>query len=174
MRRDLFERADECRPSPFEGMWKFFYFSQSAGYASSPAGAASVYEMQSNVIRELASDGGCVIIGRTADYLLRDNPRLASLFLHAPMAHRLKRATIYKECPEGMDLENYVRRRDRMRRDYYNYFTGRSWGDAANYHLSIDSSILSLEDTTRMVINWLEGWPEKRDALEFYDTLPKQ
>ena len=111
-----------------------------------------MFQIQSDVIRSIAEAGDAVIIGRCADYILRDMKCL-DVFVCAPMDFRIKRLVeIEGLSPE--DAEDLMRRKDRTRETYYNYYTFGSWGKADNYDLCIDSSILGIEGTADYIIDF--------------------
>ena len=93
---------------------------------------------QSDVIRELADQGPCVIVGRCADYILRDDPRRLSVFVHAPLDERVRRAREEYGVQEP-NLESFVLRQDKARASYYNYFATGKWGQSREYDLCVNS-----------------------------------
>lgn len=99
-----------------------------------------VYIAQSKVIRDIADRGPCVIIGRCADYVLRENEDSIHVFIHAPIEARIKRAREEYRV-EDEEMEAYVRKMDKSRAAYYNFFTQNKWGVARHYHMTLDSSI---------------------------------
>ena len=118
-----------------------------------------VYLWQSDVIRELAKKGPCIIIGRCADEVLRDHPGLISVFITAPMVVRETR--IAARCPNVLQEKlqtprQYVNQTDRLRANYYNYHTGREWGDISNYDLTLDSSKLGIEGTADLLAEYVK------------------
>lgn len=99
-----------------------------------------IFIAESRVIQNLAEKQSCVIVGRCADYVLREKKNCLKVFIHAPLEQRIKRIrTEYHE--ETPSLEDYVQKQDKNRASYYNFFTQNKWGKAQNYHLSIDSSM---------------------------------
>jgi cytidylate kinase len=99
-----------------------------------------IFLVQCKVIRQVAEECSCVIVGRCADYVLRDKPNCIRVFIHAPMEERIKRIReVYRE--EQPNLEDFIQKQDKNRASYYNYYTHGKWGKAQNYHLCIDSSI---------------------------------
>jgi hypothetical protein len=99
-----------------------------------------VFLAQSRAIRNAAEKGSCVIIGRCADYVLRDHENCLRVFIHAPLDWRVK--VVRDEYREGESpFEEHVRREDKNRAAYYNFFTQEKWGKAQNYHLCLDSSL---------------------------------
>ncbi len=98
------------------------------------------FAAQSNLIRSLADKGSCVIVGRCADYILKNYANRVSFFIHAPVELRAKRIVEeYGETPK--DPVAAVRKWDKKRASYYNFITQSRWGSAQNYDLTIDSSI---------------------------------
>lgn len=114
-----------------------------------------LYTLQVNIIQDLAKQGSCILIGRCADYILRDDPDLISLFIHAPLAYRKRRIESLYSVPQDK-IEGMLAKADKSRANYYNYYTERKWGSASNYDLSIDSSLLSLEDTVKFLREYVE------------------
>jgi cytidylate kinase len=99
-----------------------------------------VFIAQSNIIREIASRESCVIIGRCADYVLAEMRECVHFFVYAPLDWRVK--IVRDEYKEGEgELTGYIRKQDKDRASYYNFFTQKKWGKAQNYNLCLDSSI---------------------------------
>jgi len=99
-----------------------------------------VFIAQSNVIRRVAGEGSCVIVGRCADYVLRDHPGVIRIFIHAPIEDRLRRAAVEYHVPAD-NMKVIVQKTDKNRASYYNHFTGGMWGNCQNYDLAINSSL---------------------------------
>lgn len=110
-----------------------------------------LFNIQSEVIRNIADKGDAIIIGRCADYILRDKECL-NVFITAPMEYRIHRL-METEGIDADEAESLIRRKDRTRETYYNYYTFGSWGLASNYHLCVDSSILGIEGTADLIID---------------------
>lgn len=100
----------------------------------------AIFESEGEVIRRLADQGNCVILGRCADYFLRERPNCLKVYLHAPEDYRVKRIMDTENLSEE-DARQKVRRMDRRRSDNYHYYTRRIWGHSKNYDLTIDTSI---------------------------------
>lgn len=115
-----------------------------------------LYFTQVKVIKELAEKGPCVIVGRCADYILRDRNDVLNVFIHADMEHKknhcLERGQFSEENAEDM-----IRRRDKLRADHYRYYTDEKWGDSTNYHLCMDSSVFGIEKCVSMIENACRG-----------------
>ena len=111
-----------------------------------------LFKAQSDVIRSIAEKGDAVIIGRCADYILRDLPCL-NVFVTGPVEYRVGRIMKSEGLTEE-EAEKLIRKKDRLRETYYHYYTFGSWGSASNYHLSLDSSILGIEGTAQYIIEF--------------------
>ena len=147
--RQLFERNDE-RKSLFS-LSSFFstgLFVQGENYLNSDI----LFQIQSEVIRSIAESSSAIFIGRCSDYILRDLNCL-DVFVCGPEEYRVSRVAAL----EGMSEEDalaLIRRKDRTREAYYNYYTFGNWGKASNYDLCIDSSVLGIEGTAEFIIEF--------------------
>lgn len=144
----LFYTADEKIKKPFLGL---FGKSSNAyeGKVLSPdsdefVSDDNLFNYQAKVIKELAEKESCVIVGRCADYVLRDNDNVLSVFVHAPQEFLMEQAA-KKINLTGKELEKYIAGVDKTRAAYYKYYTGNDWTDARNYDLCLDSSKLGFE-----------------------------
>lgn len=97
-----------------------------------------LFIIQSDIIKKAAAEGPCVIVGRCADYILRDDPRRLSVFVHAPLDERVRRAREEYGVQEP-NLESFVLRQDKARASYYNYFATGKWGQSREYDLCVSS-----------------------------------
>ena len=111
-----------------------------------------MFNIQSEVIRGIADKGDAVIIGRCADYILRECKCL-NVFVCAPEEYRIQRLMKEENLTED-EAEKLMRKKDRTRETYYNYYTFGAWGQAANYHLCIDSSVLGIDGTAEYIIDF--------------------
>ena len=95
---------------------------------------------QNNIIRKIADNGSCIIVGRAADYVLRDYENVVRIFVHAPEEYKIRRVMeVYGDSLE--DAKKNVRKSDTARASYYKNISGQAWGDRRNYELIIDSSV---------------------------------
>ena len=109
---------------------------------------------QFNVIRKVAQADNCVIVGRCADYVLREKKNLLTVFLHAPMAYRVERVMAENSIDSPQLAEKTIKKQDKARADYYNFFTHKKWGDAASAMLSVDTSTLSPDDVAEVIAGY--------------------
>ena len=115
----------------------------------------NLFNYQAKVIKELAAQESCVIIGRCADYVLKDYPNVLSVFIHAPKEYCLEGAA-KKHSMSPKELERFINKTDKHRAEYYKYHTGREWTDARNYDLCLDSSKLGYERCVDEIISYMK------------------
>ncbi len=117
---------------------------------SDKAVADQVYIAESNAIKEVAQQGSCVIVGRCADHILKDDFDVFSVFVHAPLKMRVERAV--EQCGVAeRRAEATVRERDRARARHYEYYTDKDWGDCDNYHLTVNSGRFGIEKSVELI-----------------------
>lgn len=110
-------------------------------------------QAQNQVIRKIADNGSCVIVGRAADYVLRDYKDVVRVFIHAPKEYRMKQVMeVYGDTP--VEAKRNIRRSDKARASYYKHISGNRWGDAQNYELTVDSSV-GLEKTADLIVQYV-------------------
>ncbi len=155
---DFFEAADERTPSFFSSLWSFNTGYNSGAYfiGDSPLSDDSIYKAQSNVMRSLADRGPCVIVGRTADYILRNHCKVVSVFLHASMQARIERIIQRGDCKDAKEAEAMAEKKNKLRAEYYNFYTDKKWGDAQSYDLSIDSSLFGAQETADLIVEFIK------------------
>ena len=100
---------------------------------------------QFNVIRKVAQGDNCVIMGRCADYVLREKPNLLTVFLHAPTEYRVEQLMNEQSIDSKSLAEKTIKKHDKARSEYYNFFTHKKWGDSSSYMLTIDVSRLDAD-----------------------------
>ncbi|WP_343209700.1 cytidylate kinase-like family protein [Anaerolentibacter hominis] len=114
-----------------------------------------IYLAQSEIIHKVADEGPCVIIGRCADYVLKDRSDVLHLFIWADLDSRVKRAVeLYNLSPDK--AEENVLKVDKRRANYYNYHANGKWGAAANYHLSLKSDSLGVDKSVELLKKFVE------------------
>lgn len=114
----------------------------------------TVFRIQSQVIENLAEDKSCVIVGRCSDYVLRNHPNVINVFIHGDEEFKLERVMkIYKlKEKEALDI---MKKTDKKRGNYYNFYTNRKWGDVSNYHIAIDSAVLGVDDSAKILSDFV-------------------
>lgn len=164
---EFFEKKDERFPTFVNGLFSFT-FGYGAMSSASYSGANSIsddslYRAQSDFIHSLADENSCVIVGRTADYVLRDHPGLVNIFVHAPAEVCARRIMARDpECTTIEKAKQKAHRMNKLRASYYNFYTDRTWGQASTYHLSVDTSLMPMESIVEMVCDYIRlRFPEK-------------
>ena len=166
--KELFANSDEKRN--LLALSSFIVDVGRFGSADNYMSDNQLFVIQSNVIRSLADKGPAIFIGRCSDYILRDRKCL-DVFVTATDEVRIKRiAERMNITPEQAD--SLMRKTDRTRETYYNYYTFGNWGVASNYDLCVDSSVLGIEGTADMIIDFCRraGLLSKDAVLPFSDV----
>ena len=166
--KELFANSDEKRN--LLALSSFIVDVGRFGSADNYMSDNQLFVIQSNVIRSLADKGTAIFIGRCSDYILRDRKCL-DVFVTATDEVRIKRiAERMNITPEQAD--SLMRKKDRTRETYYNYYTFGNWGVASNYDLCVDSSVLGIEGTADMIIDFCRraGLLSKDAVLPFSDV----
>lgn len=116
--------------------------------------ADNLFNYQAMIIRRLAEQEPCVIVGRCADFVLKDYDNVLSVFVHAPHEFCMEQAA-KKHSMSTKELEKFILKTDKERAGYYKYHTGREWTDARNYDLCLDSSKLGFERCVEEIIAYM-------------------
>lgn len=157
MSPEYFERNDERVPRFFSGLFSFSHgYSPMSLYAGpSSISSDSIYQAQCNLIHEIAAAGPCVIVGRTADYVLRDMDNVVNIFVHAPIDDCVRRILERADSLSADDARNLAEKTNKLRSAFYNFYTDKRWGAATSYDLCLDSSLMPLDKTADLVIDYL-------------------
>ena len=147
---DLFRSFDE-RPKSFLYSVAMDPYSFSMNHVM-PKGSIEqqVYLATYDTIKKLADKGPCVLIGRCADYALKDRDDVINLFITAPLENRIERVARRNGITRD-EAKERIKRTDKSRASYYNYYSFMYWGDAKSYDLCIDSSLLGIEGTVELL-----------------------
>ena len=110
-----------------------------------------LFILQSEAIKNYAAEGSCVIIGRCADYVLREEPNLFRIFIYGDLDHR--QARVKERHPELKESKiiDVISKTDKRRSSYYNFYTGNKWGKYDNYDMAINSSTFGVEETAKII-----------------------
>lgn len=120
-----------------------------------------LFKFQSDAIRKLAAEQSCVLVGRCADYILRDDPDCLSFFIHTTPEHRIQRI-IERQDITVEQAKELMMKTDKSRAAYYNYYTNKEWGVASSYNFSIDVSVLGVDETVGFIKDFVERKMNKR------------
>ncbi len=151
IREQLFKDADEKHNS-------FLYSLSMAHYSgmSSPAYLNDVitndklFVIQSNVIKDIAQKESCIFVGRCASEILADTVKSFNIFIHAPYQTRVERIMRVYNVPEA-NAKSLIKKTDKSRASYHNFYSNGKWGDSASYNISIDSSLYGIDGTVALL-----------------------
>lgn len=115
-----------------------------------------LYLLQHKIIKKIAENENCVIVGRCADYVLRENPNCVNIFIYADMEFR-KEQSVKKHGIEEAKAEHIINKTDKSRANYYSFYSGQKWGMAENYDLCINSSKLSEDKIVDLIIDYIKA-----------------
>ncbi|MBD5238748.1 MAG: cytidylate kinase-like family protein [Bacteroidales bacterium] len=152
---ELMEREDERGPGFFSGTMTFTMGLIGSSLGSQPVGHDAVYRAQSEVIRRLGQEKSCVIVGRTADYVLRDHPRCINIFVSAPEEACVQRLLSRGDKASEAEARAMVRKINKLRSSYYNFYTDRQWGMAATYDLTVNSALMPMDQLADFVTDYV-------------------
>lgn len=125
-----------------------------------------IQEEQAEVVRHLAETQSCVIVGKAADYVLRNRTNCLKIYISAPIEARALREKRRGEEISEEKMEKRLRKLDKRRAKFYETYTGRKWGVAENYDLTMDSYLLGIEGTTSLLHEYVQRWRRTRGLLE--------
>lgn len=111
-----------------------------------------IYIAQSNLIKRLAQEGPCVIIGRCSDVILEDSVKI---YVHAPLAKRVERKLSMDTGVSAEKMEDHIRATDKKRKKYYEYYTDQKWGMAENHNLCLDSGLIGVDGCVETALAYL-------------------
>ena len=130
------------------------FFSVAGMYSYDMSLSQKVFLAQFDAIKKIADTESCVIVGRCADYVLKDYENLVSIFVCAPMDEKVKRVTEYYNVKPEKAVST-ITKKDKKRRAYYNYYTDLDWGKAANYDMCINSK-LGIEQCVNLIVQYVK------------------
>ena len=116
----------------------------------------NLFNYQAKVIKELAETTNCIIIGRCADYILKDYDNVIRLYFYAPVEDCIKRIKELYGDSGDKEILKKKNKIDKERAEYYNYYTGRDWNDASNYDMCLNTSSMSYEKCIEMVKAYMD------------------
>ena len=154
--QEFFENADEKKSHGFfHSLFSARAATKALGGGDSYLSNDALFKVQSDIISYLSERESCIFVGRCADYILREHPRCINLFFTANLEDRIARMANEKGItPE--QAEELIEKTDRRRADYYNFYSGKTWGAAESYDLCINTSHLGHEATAKMLIEYID------------------
>lgn len=161
--QEYFEKSDERAPDSMSHISSLGFLAGGINFwFEGSLSGENIFKYQSDVILSLAAEQSCVIVGRCADYILRENPSCYSVFIHAPLEQRVERVMQSENVSKRVAVDT-INKKDKSRAAYYNFYTDRTWGDSATYKLSIDSSVLDIEGTALSIRDFIHRALAKKE-----------
>lgn len=153
----FFERSDEKFPRFVSGTMAFnMAYNPMPWYTSSSISDESIYHDMATMMLKLVERGPCVIVGRSADYILREaNVPVINLFVHAPLDVCARRIVERGDAPDMAKARQMAEKTNRLRANFYNFYTDKHWGEASTYDICFDSSTLPLDDQVAIVAEYI-------------------
>jgi len=116
-----------------------------------------VFLAQFDTIKKIANEGPCVIVGRCADYALADYKNCVNVFIHGNSEVKIKRIMNKYNLSE-QKAKDLITKKDKQRQSYYNYYSSKKWGRADTYDMTINSSVLGIDGTVKLLIQLIEDF----------------
>ena len=151
---EFFEKNDERKGFLDQIFHMHVPFISDSSFYDNGLSQESLFRMQSDAIRKAATESACVFVGRCADYVLRDNPNMVSIFITADLDERVCNVSQRQNCSED-EAQKIINTAESSRASYYNYYTGKTWGSSASYDLCVNTSRLGLESTKEFIAEFI-------------------
>ena len=161
---EYIEKNDERAPSVMGSSIPFSFGFYPMSWIGNPGGGGSdsTYSAQCDLMHELAESEPCVIVGRSADYVLRDLPKLANIFVHAPIEECVRRITSRGDVTRETDAKALAERTNKLRANFYNFYTDKRWGYAESYDLCVNSALMPIDALADYVIEFIKQRLDKK------------
>ena len=160
---NIFEKAEQMSSHSF--LYSVSMFGSAAGVYGLPL-SDKVFLVQSDIIKKCADAGPCVIVGRCADYVLRDYPDVINFYLYSDIDSKIERYKKYynSENKSDKDIRDEIIRRDKKRGAYYNYYTTQRWGEIENYHLSVHTDSVGIDGCVDILEKFVLNYGKKTNG----------
>ncbi len=151
----LFENAE--KNTTYSLLYSLSMFGTSTGGMYGLSLSDKVFLIQSDIIKSVAEKGPCVIVGRCADYVLRENNNVLHFFMYSDIENRINRALKYYGLDEKKAKEA-IEKTDKKRAAYYNYYTGERWGEIRNYHMSLNTDSIGVDNCVEVLAKYVDAF----------------
>ena len=153
---EFFEKADERNSgSLLKALAMGFSMNNAIFQSNDYLSNESLFQIQSDVIRKVAAEQSCILVGRCADYALESYPNVVSIFIRADMEDRIRRVATRLDLTDAK-AKDLINKSDKKRASYYNYYTNKKWGDAESYDICINSSKFGVDGCVKAIKDFLE------------------
>ena len=161
---EYIEKNDERAPSVMGSSIPFSFGFYPMSWIGNPGGGGSdsTYSAQCDLMHELAESEPCVIVGRSADYVLRDLPNVVNIFVHAPIEECVRRITSRGDVTRETDAKALAERTNKLRANFYNFYTDKRWGYAESYDLCVNSALMPIDALADYVIEFIKQRLDKK------------
>lgn len=151
---EFFEKNDE-RKGFFNHIFHMHVpFISDSSFYDNGLSQENLFRLQSDAIRKAADRSSCVFVGRCADYVLREHKNMVSIFVTANIDERIANVCKRNNCTAD-EAQNIISSQEDSRSNYYNYYTGKTWGAAESYDLCVNTSLLGIEDTQEYISQFI-------------------
>lgn len=155
----LFENAE--KNTTYSLLYSLSMFGTSTGGMYGLPLSDKVFLIQSDIIKKVAEQGPCVIVGRCADYVLRERSDVLHFFFYSDIENKIKRATEHYNLDEKKAKEA-IEKTDKKRAAYYNYYTGERWGEIKNYHLSLNTDSIGIDNCVDVLAKYVDAYNSRK------------
>lgn len=155
LNENLFKNSDEQTVSSFLYSIALGTYSPVNSMAGIPMMTMNetIFQTQTEVIKEFAAKGSCIFVGRCADYILEDNPDCHKIYIYADMPYRIERIQNLYNL-DASKAESTIIKTDKKRANFYNYYTGKKWNAVENYDLCVNSGKLGIQGATELILSY--------------------
>ncbi len=153
----IFEKAEQLSTHSF--LYSLSMFGSVDGIYGLPL-SDKVYIAQSEIIKKYAEEGPCVIVGRCSDYVLKEYDNVINFFIYSDEKNKIERAIKYYGFDEA-SASSELKKKDKKRANYYNYYSSQSWGDINNYDLAINSDAVGIDAAVDVLAQFVKAREEK-------------
>ena len=154
---ELFETHDEKPTNSF--LYSLVMY-PSSSYTDMPINH-KIFLAQFDTIRKIASEGPCILVGRCADYALEEFDNVLSVFIHADMDARIRRIARIYDLTDAK-AKDLIKKTDKRRSSYYNYYTCKKWGDSRSYDLTLNTSKITPEACVDIILDFRKKMEQKK------------
>ena len=151
---EFFEKNDERKGFLDQIFHMHVPFISDSSFYDNGLSQENLFRLQSDAIRKAATESPCVFVGRCADYVLREHRNMVTVFVTADIDERIKNVCHRRNCSPD-EARKLIESREDTRSSYYNYYTGKRWGDSSSYDLCVNSSLLGLEGTKNFIADFV-------------------